>query len=178
MAAESGYMKTSTMGTVVVDNGAGVSLTFLYDRGDVSVGPLSHRLNEHKIIQRRGKPVSNAYGDATFPNFNFSCFVGNIIGSTGVAPGTPAEMFTALGAYSGNGSVAGTGRPTTVNITLTMSGVPFGDAANETLKGTNVFVTMQFAESMDGNTLSLTGTVITSVTAVNGSNTVVFQHIP
>jgi hypothetical protein len=177
MAAESTYIKTSTMGTLVITDGGAVSLTLLYDRGDVSVGALQHKLNEHVKIERRGKFVSNAYGARIYPAFNFSCYVGNVVGSSGVAPGTPIEMLTALGAYSGNTNVAGVGRPTTVNLRITFSGTAFGDTANETLTANNVFCSLQFAEAMDGNTLTITGEVLTSVVCVNSSNTVTFSQI-
>jgi hypothetical protein len=177
MAAESSYVKTNTMGTLVISDGGAVTLTMLYDRGDVSVGPIQHKLNEHVKIERRGKFVSNAYGARIYPSFSFSCYVGNIVGSSGVAPGTPTEMLTALGAYAANTNVAGTGRPTTVNLTLTMEGTNFGDTADETLRGNNVFCSIQFAEAVDGNTLTITGEVLTSVVATNSANVVTFSQI-
>jgi hypothetical protein len=180
MAAESGYMKTATMGTLRISDGGAVFLDLLYDRGDLAIGTLKSRLNVVKALERRGKWVSDAYGERVYPAISFSCFMGNIVGSSGIAPGTPTEMLTALGAYVGNTNVQGTGanRPLAANLRLTMAGVPFGEPFSETMTANNVGdISMDFAESMDGNTLSFTGLVRTNVTVVNAANTVIFQQI-
>ena len=102
MAAESSYVKTNTMGTLTILDGGAVTLALLYDRGDVQIGTLKARLNAVKAIERRGKWVSDAYAERVYPAFSFSCYVGNIVGGTAIAPGTPAEMLTGLGAYAAN----------------------------------------------------------------------------
>ena len=180
MAAESSYVKTNTMGTLTILDGGAVTLALLYDRGDVQIGTLKARLNAVKAIERRGKWVSDAYAERVYPAFSFSCYVGNIVGGTAIAPGTPAEMLTGLGAYAANTNVQGIGanRPWAVNARLAWTGASFGDSANETCTVNNLAdIAMSFAEAADGNVLSITGSIRTSVVVVNGTNTVTFQQI-
>lgn len=179
MAAESSYIKTATMGTLRIADGTGtpVTLDMAYDKGDLSISGLAPKLNEHVKIERRGRFVSNAYGARVYPQVSFSCFVGNLAGSSTSAPGTPLEILTALGCYNANISVAGTGRPVTVSLRLTIEGTNFGDAADETVTLNNVFCTMAFNEAMDGHTLAITGECLGSVVIVNSVNSVTLSQI-
>lgn len=178
MAAESSYIKNNTMGLVRLGSASNaVTLDLAYDKGDVTISNLGPKLNEHVKIERRGKFVSNAFGARVYPQVSLSMFVGNLAGSSATAPGTPLEMLTALGAYSANVSAAGTGRPVTVNVRLTIEGTNFGDTADETVTLNNVYCTMAFNEAVDGYTLAITGEVLGSVVIVNSANTVTIDQI-
>lgn len=179
MAAESSYIKTNTMGSIVLSDATGtpVTLALAYDKGDLSISGLGPKLNEHVKIERRGRFVSNAHGARVYPQVSLSLFVGNQVGSSDTAPGTPLEFLTALGAYDANVSVAGTGRPVTVTITLTIEGTNFGDTADETIVLSNVYCTMAWNEAVEGNTLAITGEVLGSVVFDNATNTVTLAEI-
>jgi hypothetical protein len=106
-------------------------------------------------------------------------FVGNIVGSSTSAPGTPTEFLTKLGAYSANVSTLGSGTamPYTVDVRLTIEGTNFGDTADETFTAEDVRCRISFSESADGYSISVTGKVYGSVIAVNSANTVTFAQI-
>jgi hypothetical protein len=181
MAAESAYVKTNIMGVIQLRDGTGtpVTLNMSYDKGDLSCGPLADKLNEEVAIERRGKFVSLAHAARIYPDLSFTAFVGNIVGSSTSAPGTPTEFLTKLGAYSANVSTLGSGTamPYTVDVRLTIEGTNFGDTADETFTAEDVRCRISFSESADGYSISVTGKVYGSVIAVNSANTVTFAQI-
>jgi hypothetical protein len=175
MAAESSYIKTNISGSIVLSDGTGtpVTLTLAYDRGDLAIGPLSDKLNELVTVQRRGKFVSHAHGARVFPSVSFSAYCGNLVGGTTSAPGTPTEFLTRQGAYAANLGTLGTGRPLTIDMIITIEGTNFGDSDDEVVTLNDVHCTIQWAEAADGNTITVTGTILGAVGLDNGTNSAV-----
>jgi hypothetical protein len=177
VATPSTFIKSSIAGSIILTDANGVSLTVPFDKGDVAIGPLLQHLNEPVKIEARGHFLTLTRGNRVYPTFNFSCFVGNLIGATAVAPGAVLEFITGTGAYSGNVSVQGANREMTVNARLRIEGTNVGDADDEIVQCANVIFQANFTEAMDGYTLTLAGEVLGSVTITNGTNTVTFAEI-
>lgn len=178
MAAPSTFIKSSIHGSITLTDGGAVSLVVPFDKGDVAIGPLMEHLNEELIIETRGHFRTLSRGARVFPSFSFSCFVGNLVGSSAVAPGSVLEFIAGKGAYSANTSVQGALREMTVNAKLTIEGTNVGDAADETVLCANCIFQASFQEAMDGYTLSITGKCLGAVTITNATNVVVFSEIP
>lgn len=177
MAAPSSYVKTNTMGFLTVVDGLGTSLTVPFDKGDVAISGLAHRLNELVKTEARGRFISAAYGGRRYPTFNFSAFLTNFLGASTSPPGSLLEFITGKGAYSANQSTLGANRPMAVHITLTIEGSVFGDAADETVQAKDVHFVADFAEAVDGNTVSLAGDVMGDVVITNSGNVVTYSQI-
>lgn len=183
MAGVSTFVKNNTMGTITITDGTGtpVSLTVAYDKGDVAIDGLGHRLNELKKIQGRGRMISSAYGARRFPSFKFSAFVPNLAGATASGGGTLLEMLTQKGAYSANisasGSSSNTNRPYTVNVKLAIEGSSFGDTADESIQANEVHCTIGFQESEDGNTITIEGEVLGTIVVTNDVNVITYSQV-
>lgn len=179
MAAESSFMKSDIHGALSFLDGTGtpVTLALAYDQGNLECGPLADFLNELVKFTRRGKKVSFAHGERFFPTIKFSCLLGNVVGSSAVAPGTPTEFATAKGAYSANLSTLGTGRPITVGVKLTIEGTNFGDAQDEIFQANDCRLKMNFSEGSDGDKVSFEGEVLGTVVVTNGANIVTYNQI-
>lgn len=179
MAAESTFVKNNVLGTVVLKDGTGtpVTLTMTLDRGDIKVTRLSQKLNELVKIVRRGRRASFAHGERIFPALTFSGFIGNLVGSSSSAPGTPYEFVTNKGAYSANISTLGANRLYTVNVEITYEGTNYGDSADEKLTLNDCYFFQDFTEDMGGNYWSFSADVLGTVIHTNSTNTVTMQEI-
>lgn len=179
MAAPSAVVKTAVLGSLTIADGTGtpVTLSVPYTRGDLTIGPLGPKLNELVKIEARGKFLTAAYGARVYPAMSFSAWCPNVVGSSTSAPGTLAEFLAALGAYSANVSTLGTGRPVAVKLTFTIEGTNLGDSADETIVANDVYCTINFAEAMDGNTLSIAGEVLGTVVVTNSTGTITYSQI-
>lgn len=181
MAAPSSYVKNNTHGSITLRDGTSITpvllLTEPFDRGDLQIGGLGPRLNDLVLVQARGRHISPAYGNRRYPTFSFSFWVSNLIGSTASQGGTIIEFITGKGAYAGNTNTAGTNRPWMLDLILTMEGTAFGDASDETVTLNDCHCTFDFQESVDGNQVSISGTIAGAVDIVNGSNTVQLAQI-
>lgn len=177
MSAVSGYVRVNTHGQITLSNGAGtISLVLLYDRGDVKIAGLSPMLNEHRMMSARGKHLSDAYGARKYPTISFSAYVTELISADGTNPGSMLELLSLLGAHSTLEPVSGVGRPAAINFALRKEGSNFG-RNDETVTCTNVYWEWDYAEAEDGDTLSLTGTVMGSVVITDGANTVTYSEV-
>jgi hypothetical protein len=178
MAAESTQVKNNIGGVLRIADGTGtpVTLTSTFDQGNMSLGPLEARLNVSTPLQRRGAFKSLIRGERIFPDFSMTFWVGNLVGSTAVAPGTALEMVFGKGAYSANVSTLGANREYTVDIRLTVEGTNWGDAADEMIDMEDVVCTITFQESIEGNTITITGKVLGAVVLTNNTNTVTLQQ--
>lgn len=174
MAAESTFWKTNLQGTIELRDGTGtpVTLTIGTDRGDLKITGLGAKLNAPQVMTRRGRFGSLNRGERVFPQVTFSCFMGNAVGSTTSAPGTPSEFLSKLGAYAANVSTLGANREYTVDIRLTIEGTNFGDSSDETITCEDCVATVEIAEGIDGNVLTISAQCLGSVVFVNGTNTV------
>ena len=70
MALDS-FVKSDLEGTITLTDGAAVTMSLMFDNGDLSVGPLAETLNEALSYERRGRfksagslvPVWHFYSD-------------------------------------------------------------------------------------------------------------------
>jgi hypothetical protein len=181
MAAPSTQVKTNTYGTLTLRDGTGtpVTLALTYDKGDISISNMAAELNEMVPIERRGKLIAIAHGGRMYPEFSFTAFLGNIVGSDAVAPGTLIEFMGRKGAYSGNVSTLGSGtvRPYTVDLIWDIEGTNFGDTADERIVAEDCRCVWSVTEAQDGNTVSISGTVYGNVVSTNNTNTVTLSQI-
>lgn len=178
MAAPSSYIKTAALGSLTLSDGTGTPVTLVvpYTRGDLTIGPLPPKLNELVKIEARGDFISAAYGARVYPQIAFSAWLPNVVGSDTTAPGTLAEFAAGLGAYAANISALGSGHPMAVNVTWTVEGSNFGDSADETVVCNKVFLVVNIAEGMEGNTISVTGEVLGTVVVTNSTGTITYQQ--
>ena len=173
MAAESSAIKNAVLNALTLLDGTGspVSLALSYDDGDFSGSNLSQFLNEAVAIERRGKFISLVHGKRRYPEISFSTYVGNVVGSTAVAPGTPYEFATGKGAYSANVSTLGTGRPMAVDVKLSKEGTNVGDGNDETVTFEDCRLTGTLAEGMEGDKINWTGVCYGAVVHGHSTNT-------
>lgn len=173
MAAESAAIKNSVLNALSLLDGTGspVSLALAYDDGDFSGASLSEFLNEAIPIERRGKFVTLVHGKRRYVEISFSTYVGNLVGSTAVAPGTPYEFAFRKGAYSANVPTLGTGRPNTVDIRMTKEGTNLGDGFDETVTFEDVRLTATYAEGIEGDKINWSGICYGSIVHAHSTNT-------
>jgi len=179
MAAESSYIKNNTNGSAVLADATGtpVTLTLAFDKGDIAISGLRQKFNEVGIVKRRGKRVSPMWGERTEPSCTLSLFMGNFIGGSNAAPGTPLEFMTFKNAYSANTSTWKTD-PASFKLTFTIEGTNFGDSADETVVLNDCILEEgSFQEAADGNTLSCTLKVCGSVVITNSTGTATYNEI-
>jgi hypothetical protein len=179
VAAESTQPKNNIGGSIRLSDGTGtpVTLTLAYDRGDFQVGPWMEDLNEEVILQRRGRFLALLRGERVFPEFSFTLFGTNIIGSSTTAPGTALEFFTGKGAYAANVSTLGASRKKTVDLRLIIEGTAWGDANDEMVDLEDcVCRVTSYQEAVDGNIISISGKQLGASVVTNGSNTVTLSQ--
>jgi hypothetical protein len=173
-AAESTQIKNNVGNTVTLNDATGtpVTLVLAYDDGDLTGDGISQVLNEYKKITRRGKFVCVVNAERVFPKISFSTWVGNMVGSSSSAPGTPLEFATGKGAYSANVSTLGTGRRMAVDVKYTCEGTNFGDASDETYTWEDVILTGKWAEGYEGQKIEWSGECHGPLIFANSTNTV------
>jgi hypothetical protein len=141
VATPSTFIKSSIAGSIILTDANGVSLTVPFDKGDVAIGPLLQHLNEPVKIEARGHFLTLTRGNRVYPTFNFSCFVGNLIGATAVAPGAVLEFITGTGVQCANVIFQANFTEAMDGYTLTLAGEVLGSVT--ITNGTN---TVTFAE--------------------------------
>jgi hypothetical protein len=184
MAAGSTFWKNNIMGSLLIGDGTtpAVTLAMDTDKGDLAITGLSRKLNELVKMERRGRLGSLAYGNRIYPAISFSAFVGNFAGSDLIAPGTPFEMLMGLGVYGGNfstfGNVApGLFRPYTTNLSFRVEGDDVSDVDDEIVTCEDVYVTSDFSEDVNGNTLAFSGEILGRVLFRNATNEIILAQI-
>jgi hypothetical protein len=178
MAAESSYIKNNTHGSITLADATGspVTLALAYDKGDLAISGLSQFFNEVVFTHRRGKRTSLANGDRRVPTASLSILMGNFIGGSTSAPGTPLEFMTQKNAYSANTSTWKT-PPYTFKLTLTIEGTSFGDSADETVVLNDCLFVGDPSEAVDGNTLSCNLQIFGSIVITNSTGTATYNEI-
>lgn len=180
MAAESSFWKNADQGTIQLIDGTGtpVTLTLSTDQGNLKATAFAATLNAIVVMERRGKFGSLNRGVRAFPQLTLTTFMGNFVGSTTSAPGTPMEFLTKKGAYSANVSTLGASREYTVDVKLTVEGTNFGDTADETCTWEDcVLVGAEMSEAAEGNAMAYTLQCLGSVVVVNNTNTVTYSQV-
>lgn len=173
--ALSGVIKTAhDSGTITLSDGTGspITLVMRFDKGDLKFGGVVPGLREAVAITSRGKLRSLRRGQPVYPTVSFSCRVTDF-SETGT--GTPLDWLaktTGTPFASRVSTSASIGDLDTTDVIFKMEGTEYGDGADHTIKLEDVHLTMDFEESEDGNTLSLSGTVYGDIT--NNSTTTYF----
>lgn len=152
------FVRNHVHGSFVLADGTGtpVTLTSLYDLGNVSITGLSGpKLNEVMTYQRRGNWVSDAYGDRRFPQITFTSF---LTGEGAAAPGSVQAFLTRSTPYTANVSVQGTGtaRVYAVSFRLDIEGSDAGADDWSTTFANCVPIDLSFGEAGDGDKFSFT----------------------
>lgn len=178
MGASSAQIKNFVKGSVRFADGTGTPVTLVVpcDQGNYALTGLSAKLNQPIKVESRGRFKSLIRGPRIYPQFSLMAYVGNLIGATTSAPGSELEMLFGKGAYSANISTLGASREMTIDVRLTVEGTDWGDTADETIDLEDVICSIDFNESGEGNTISITGEVLGAVVFTNSVNTVTLQQ--
>lgn len=160
--ANSAFIKNDVVGSVILNDGATAQLTVPYEKGGVKVGPLKQILNEHNKYVSRGRLRGVGVGDRIFPALEFAAWLTELTNATAHATlGNVVDFLLKRGAYAANVSTLGANHPIyAVHVTLNMEGTNFGDDADMALKCENVVPPFDFAESMEGNAIAVSGEVL------------------
>lgn len=178
MAAPSTSPKNFLAAVLRLSDGTGspVTLVALMQKGDYAIGPLRQKLNEDMVISSLTLVIGLVPGAPLIPQLSWSCYVGNLVGSSATAPGSALEFVTGLGAYSANISTRGASQLMTVDTRLTVEGTAWGDTADETIDAEDCRYSADYALSADGNTASFSAQVLGSVVVTNSTNVVTFAQ--
>jgi len=163
--AKSTYIKTDAMGSILFeDNTPTTKLTYtaLYDNGDIVVDGLVEGLREIVKHERKGNFVGSSYGARIYPSFSFSAKVTQF---TDAVDGTLTDMLlrTAGSEYAAAIGTLGTGRPYTLDVTITVAGTKWGDAADHTFTLHDVRFNLGFSEG-ESDTINVSGEVLGAIT--------------
>lgn len=180
MAAESAQIKVATDGSVLLADGTGtpVTLALAYYNGDFQHDAIGEFLNEEVVISPNGRFQTLARGDRVIVGWSLTGFVGDMVGSSGTAPGTPLEFITGKGAYAANVSTLGANRNMTVDCRFTLEGTTHGDTADGQVTFEDNVCKLSFSSSKDGIMFNLAGRCLGSIVFVNSTNTVTIGEIP
>lgn len=154
--ALSNFARTNTMGQVILTDGTGtpVTLTSLYDLGDLSISGLGgDNLNEVQVFTARERKVSTAPGARRFPQITFSAL---LTGESATAPGSLQAFCARQAPYTANISTEGVGRPYAFNVTFRIEGTDFGVDDWETTFHDCVCSEFSISEALDANKVSFT----------------------
>lgn len=178
MAAPSSQPKNFRGGVYRMSDGTGTPVTLVIPmgQGDLAGGTLAEYLNEPVIYMARTLIIGLGYGAPRPPQVSLTFLVGNLIGGTNTAPGSPLEFAVKKGAYSANVSTLGANRDMTFDLRLTIEGTAWGDSADETIDFEDCRADFDFAELGEGNKFSVTLTVLGSVVITNNTNTVTLSQ--
>lgn len=178
MAATSTQPKNFQGGTVTLIDGTGspVSLVIPLSNGDFQCDGLEQHLNAAVVYTARTVVVGLGRGKPSTPKWSVSALVGNLVGKTTTAPGSPLEFVTGKGAYAANVSTLGASREITCDAKLTIKGTPWGDSADETFTMEDSVCVVKFEEREEGNRITISGMCLGSIVVVNDANTVTLSQ--
>lgn len=154
--AVSTVQKSNVSGSIQLAIGVS-TLDLLYDRGDVAIGPLQARLNSVNAVARRGRFLGLVHGDRIYPTINFSAWITQFSEATGT--GDLIDFVLNKDAYSALVSLGGANTPYTFDLSYTVEGTDFGDAADHTFTCHDVHAQLNFTESAEGLQLAFSGTM-------------------
>jgi hypothetical protein len=123
MALDS-FVKSDLEGTITLTDGAAVTMSLMFDNGDLSVGPLAETLNEALSYERRGRFKSAGLGARLYPSGTFTAMVHQFTDATA---DVLSDFILKRGKFSGNQSTYGASHPVyAVDITFALAGASFG----------------------------------------------------
>ena len=157
------FVRNSTMGRLTLIDGSAspVSLVSAFDLGDLAISGLRGGgiLNDVVKFQRRGHHLSTAHGERIYPQASFSAFLTEL--TQAVAPGTLLDFIAKRGAYSGNVSTQGAGRPYSIDVQFDILAATYG-ASDEVILLQDCLPLFDLGEAMDGNKISTTWEILGS----------------
>ena len=136
------------------DNNTPTANTFIvdYEAGDFS---FSDDKTERIVIRDRGVIVGLRKGDESVASFSFTCFMRDFTDASGA---TIVDIIEKTGSAAAWVSTGGTGyEQYLLDVILTVEGTDHGDDADHTLTLEKCFLRWEFAESKDGNAITVTG---------------------
>lgn len=170
MSRLSDFVKTNVSGQISLADGTGtpVTLTLVFDRGDLAISNLKgDHLNENVRIQRRGRHINTAPGNRLYPGVSFSAWL-PAFDDSGAAPGdlitwiqrTTGSAYAGLISTTDPSAGSGPDIPFAFDLTYTLEGTRFGDSQDHTFTLHDFEVdNFSFNEAAEGISISLTGTV-------------------
>ena len=162
--ALSTIVKSAIDGTITLNDGTAVtplSVALTFDNGDLSISGLAKTLNEVVAIQGRGKHRSVRLGARSYPTLSFTAHVSQLTAAADDGPVT--DMVLGQGVYSAAVSTS-SGDVYTLDLTYDIEGTDLGDSADQQIVINDIHCTVDFSESMDGSTVSISGTIYGAIT--------------
>lgn len=184
MAQVSNFVKTSVSGVLQLRDGSGPPqvLEAPFYKGDLKISPLRDTLQEDVKIKANGRHITATTGDRYYPTISFSAYFSSLIGASTTVPGSLVEMMFGIGAYGPTGSSPALSTSSTVNtlyttdFKVTVEGNSFGDT--ETILCRDVRWSVEdMAHAMDGNSLSIKGEILGSITITNNTNSFTIDEV-
>ena len=161
--ASSTVVKNFTDGKVTLKDGTGtpISLDVRFENGDFSLDGLAQKLREVVAYQSRGVLNSVRHTARTFPTFSFTAKMSEFTSATA---NSLTDALLKKGAFSAAVSTLGANADVyTMDVTFTVEGTNFGDAADHTFIMEDCQMTCAFAEG-DPSQFSIAGTVYGAMT--------------
>lgn len=161
--AASTFIKHLYDGTISLADGTGtpVTLTVPFTVGDLSVSGLSETQKNVVAYETRGTFNTLRHTSRTYPSGSFSAHLADYSDAT---ESTLIDFILAANSYSGNASTSGANAEVyTIDITLTVEGTDYGDAADHTIVLTDCQCTLDTAEG-EPNTATINFTCYGTVT--------------
>lgn len=150
-------------GSVQVADGTtptALSATVRLDQGNFQLQGLMEDLREATVYETRGKMASVRKAGRTYPTLSFSALVAEFTEAT---TGTLLDLIMGWNNFSARVTTLGRGDVMTFDVTFTMEGTDYGDAADHVIVCKDVHISADFAEG-DPNTLTFNGTVYGEIT--------------
>ena len=166
-------LKTAYDGVVSFIDATGTPLTLAvpFENGDFSASGLHPSGRAAVVIKARGKVVSVRNGESQEITGSFSVKMSEFTAGAGKANAVDASFKKSGGLWASAVSVFATGSERMmVDIKITIEGTDIGDTADHTITFKKCDVSFDFAESGDGNTVTVN---FTCYGGTSGDQTVV-----
>lgn len=157
--AFSDVVKNQNDTSMLVEDGTAVTplaYTGRCEQGDITVGNLSAQNQETAAYESRGQLKSLRKTTRKYPTISFGeLFTEFVEAATGTLP----ELIIGDGPYAARISTTeAKGDTMTFDITITIEGTDFGDAADHVLTAEDIEIDFEWAEG-DPDAMSYTGTI-------------------
>lgn len=161
--AASTRVKNFRNGTLKVEDGAALTLTIPFCKGDFALNGMVAGQREVKPVLIRGALADLYKGDQTFQTLSFSVVMTDVHDAV---EQTLTDAVTKQGAWSAATSTFGSAvlDPYTVKFTWTIEGTDLGDASDHVYVVDDVHVDSVDVSESDPNEIKVTGTVYGTTT--------------
>lgn len=160
--ALSSFIKNNTMGSITLTDGTPttpLSITVDFEQGDFTISGLTpNGMREVAHYEVRGLWRSSARTSRIYPTGSFSIMFTEFSEAT---TGTLLDFILADGAYASRVSTLGSNYPVfTCDISITIEGTDYGDAADHTLTLEDCAIVVDSFSEGDPNTVSVSFTCL------------------